>query len=429
MSLSNVLCVILGGGRGTRLYPLTKLRSKPAVPLAGKYRIIDITISNAINSNLRNIFVLTQFNSASLNKHITQTYSFDTFTGGSVEILAAEQTPESSNWYQGTADAIRQQLRRIAKSRYDHVLILSGDHLYRMDYRNFIRHHILSNADLTVGSIPITDDQASAFGIMAIDRTMKINRFVEKPSSKQIIDSLHIPADLQRNLEKRFGKQASLLASMGIYVFKRDVLVELLQDEAKIDFGKHIIPDAIQRKNVYGYPFAGYWEDIGSIRSFFEANLQLVEPTPNFYFYQDDWPIYTRSRVLPATRTYASSLDRCIITEGCLINRAQLSQCVIGLRSIIQQGARLERVVYMGSDLYERNEDLEAKDKQNVPRMGIGAGTVIRNAIIDKNVCIGENVRIENRDNIEDCDKDLYCIREGIVIVPKNTVIPSGTVI
>ncbi len=425
--MENVLCIILGGGRGTRLYPLTKHRSKPAVPLGGKYRLIDITISNAINSGFRNIFVLTQFNSASLNMHITQTYVFDKFSKGFVEVLAAEQTMESTNWYQGTADAIRKQMRRFDKSKYEHILILSGDHLYRMNYLNFLRHHLLTDSDITLSTIPINETDAPKFGVMKINENLKITQFVEKPAQQDIIRQLYMPSNIKGMIRDNFRKEADLLASMGIYIFKRDVLKELLQDEKRIDFGKDIIPHAIEHKRVYAFPFKGYWEDIGSIESFFNANIQLAQENPNFFFYKDDWPIYSKPRVLPSSKFYSSKIDRSIISDGCLVRSSRIDNSIIGQRSIIHDNCHLNRVVYMGADYYEHDEVLKDKQEKGMPIMGIGSGSVIENTIIDKNVAIGKNVRITNKKGILEYEDEMFHIRQGIVIIPKNAVIPDNT--
>ncbi len=425
--MEDVLCIILGGGRGTRLYPLTKHRSKPAVPLGGKYRLIDITISNAINSGFRNIFVLTQFNSASLNMHITQTYVFDKFSKGFVEILAAEQTTESTNWYQGTADAIRKQMRRFDKDKYEHILILSGDHLYRMNYLNFLRHHLLTDSDITLSAIPISDSDAPKFGVMKINENLRITQFVEKPSEKDIIRQLYIPGNIKAMMKGNLQDEANLLASMGIYVFKKAVLKELLEDESRMDFGKDIIPFAISRKKVFAYPFKGYWEDIGSIESFFNANIQLANEKPNFFFYKDNWPIYSKPRILPSSKFYSSEIDSSIVSDGCLVRKSRIRNSIIGQRSIIHDNCSLERVVYMGADYYEPDDVLLEKHSKDIPLMGIGENSIIKNAIIDKNVSIGRNVRILNKKNIKETEDILYHIREGIVIIPKNTLIPDNT--
>lgn len=426
--MNNVLCIILGGGRGTRLYPLTKHRSKPAVPLGGKYRLIDITISNAINSGLRDIFVLTQFNSASLNRHIAETYFFDAFTDGFVEILAAEQTTESSHWYQGTADAIRKQMRRFDKAKYEHVLILSGDHLYRMNYRNFIRHHLLSDSDITLSTIPVRNDDASKFGIMKINENLRIIDFIEKPEDPDILRSFYVPNTLKDKISTKFNKETNLLASMGIYVFKQKILKELLEDERRIDFGKDIIPHSIRHKKVFAYPFRDYWEDIGSISSFFNANIELAMQSPNFYFYKDHWSIYSKPRVLPSAKFFNASIDSSIISDGCMITDSKLKNCIIGQRGLIDE-SELEKVIFMGSDYYELDEDLRMKSQMGIPRIGISKGCRIKNAIIDKCVSIGKNVTILNSDNIMEHEDKLYHIKDGIVIIPKNTIIPDNTVI
>ncbi len=417
-SMKDVLAVILGGGAGTRLYPLTKLRAKPAVPLAGHYRLIDIPISNCINSDINHIYVLTQFNSVSLHRHISQTYNFDSFSDGWVQILAAEQTPQSSSWYQGTADAFRKQIFQIRAARPSEVLILSGDHLYKMDYGRFVEFHREHEADITIAVKPVGADEAPRFGILQANGEGLIERFVEKP-----------PADKLEGLQSLEGDKP-FMASMGIYVFNTQVLIDLLQNEAGSDFGKHIIPASIERKlKVYAYPFDGYWEDIGTVRSFYDVNLALAMPNPPFDLYDATWPIYTRSRYLPGSRLMASDMTNVFLAPGCVIERASIRESVIGLRSIIKPGAHLHRVVMMGADYYESEEDKARNRTLGLPDVGIGESSVIECAILDKNVRIGKKVVIRDHTGMPDEETDSYVVRDGIVVIPKNVTIPDGTII
>jgi glucose-1-phosphate adenylyltransferase len=419
--MGDVLGIILGGGQGTRLYPLTKLRAKPAVPLGGKYRLIDVPISNCINSGVSRIYVLTQFLSESLNRHIYRTYKFDNFGGGWVQILAAEQTAdeEASDWYQGTADAVRKQLVHIRTARPSEVLVLSGDHLYRMDYREFIAAHRESGAEVTVAVQPVTREAASALGILKVDEKGCIVEFSEKPKGKGL-DEMASGDDP----EKPF------LASMGIYIFDYDVLRELLEKQSEDDFGKHILPAAIESHRVCGFTFDGYWEDIGTVRAYYEANLSLALPDPPFDLYDPVRPIYTRPRYLPGTRTDDCHLERVLLADGCRLQDAIISDSVIGLRSIIGPGVRISRSVIMGADFYEDEAGRAATQERGVPHVGIGSGSTIEGAIIDKNARIGTNVVIRpHPEVIEMIEEEDYVIRDGLVIVPKNAVIPDGTVI
>ena len=419
MAKADVVVLILGGGRGTRLYPLTKLRAKPAVPLAGKYRLIDIPVSNCINSGLTQIFILTQFLSASLHRHVFQTYKFDIFTPGFVEILAAEQTLTSADWYQGTADAVRKQLHHLATRPAEDILILAGDHLYRMDYREFLRHHRETRADVTIATIPVSAADASRYGIMKIDEETRITAFQEKPKG---------PAELE-GLESHPESDRPYMASMGIYFFRRDVLFHLLDEVAGEDFGKHIIPAAIQSERVYAFPFDGYWEDIGTIGAFYQANLALTRPNSPFNFYDPNRPIYTRPRFLPASRVDGCRLDRVVVADGCRLYDADIEECIVGLRSIVRPGARLRQVVMMGADFYE-DEDQKAENRRlGRPNVGIGANAVIERAIIDKNARIGDGVIIRSHEGEPDREEENYVIRDGIVVIPKNAVIPPGTTI
>ena len=424
---SNVLSIIMGGGQGTRLFPLTRDRSKPAVPLAGKYRLVDIPISNCINSGLKRVYLLTQFNSASLHRHISQSYKFDHFSGGFVEILAAEQTYSNTSWYQGTADAVRKNLIHFLNHDFDYALILSGDQLYRMDFRQIIAQHAETGADVTIATIPVNKKEAQSLGILQTDPDHRITRFVEKPKDPAVQDSLK----LDRNLYEKFGIEGDedfLLASMGIYVFNRDVMLRLL-DNTFTDFGKHIIPSAIDTHKVYSHIFQGYWEDIGTIRNFFEANLDLVTELPRFNFFDMNAPIFTRPRFLPGSKINGASIDHAIVSDGCIISHARVAHSIVGVRSIVHEGCFLNRTILMGSDYYESDASIEHYETNGIPRIGIGRNTRIENAIIDKNARIGSNCIISPAGKPDNVDHALYFIRDGIVIVPKNGIIPHGTVI
>jgi glucose-1-phosphate adenylyltransferase len=412
----------MGGGQGSRLYPLTKERSKPAVPLAGKYRLVDIPISNCINSGLRKIYLLTQFNSASLHRHISQSYKFDPFTGGFVEILAAEQTPTDTSWYQGTADAVRKNCTHFKNNSFEHALILSGDQLYRIDFRELIRTHIEGDADLTVATIPVDREAARGFGIMHTDTEGRITRFVEKPQEDDLLDSLTIPRETYPDLGIESDSEL-FLASMGIYLFKREVLFELL-DNNFTDFGKHIIPSAIESHKVYSSVYQGYWEDIGTIKSFFEANLDLVSDKPNFNFFDEHSPIFTRPRFLPASKLNSANLNHVVLSDGCIVTDSTVSHSILGVRTIIREGSRLNRTVVMGADYYD--PDVLADGR--VP-LGIGRNCTIENAIIDKNARIGNNCTITPEGKSPHIDADSFYIRDGIVIIPKGVEIPDNTTI
>jgi glucose-1-phosphate adenylyltransferase len=421
--MRDVLGVILGGGRGTRLYPLTKLRSKPAVPLAGKYRLIDVPISNCINSGISRMYVLTQFLSESLNRHIYRTYKFDNFGGGWVQILAAEQTPgegtTASDWYQGTADAVRKQLFHIRTAHPTEVLVLSGDHLYRMDYRDFVASHRKSGADVTVAVQPVAREAAPHLGILKVDQANCIAEFAEKPKGKKL-----------ETMASSDDPQKPFLASMGIYIFGWDVLRDLLTSETKDDFGKHILPAAINSHKVCAYAFDGYWEDIGTVRAYYRANLSLALPNPPFDLYDPVRPVYTRPRYLPGTRTDDCHLERVLLGDGSRIQDAVISDSVIGLRSVIGPGVRIVRSVIMGADFYEDAARRAANKARGKPDVGIGSGSSIDGAIIDKNACIGRNVVIRPHPEIQEMvDEENYVIRDGLVIIPKNAVMPDGTVI
>jgi glucose-1-phosphate adenylyltransferase len=417
----------MGGGAGTRLFPLTKERAKPAVPLAGKYRLVDIPISNCINSNLKRIYILTQFNSASLHRHIAQSYIFDQFSGGFVEILAAEQTLTDTSWYQGTADAVRKNLLHFLNHDFEYMVILSGDQLYRMDFRRIIAQHAETSADVTIATIPVARTEAQGLGIMEINEERRITRFVEKPKDPDVLDSLRLNRDFYDKLGVE-GEDEYYLASMGIYVFNREVLVRLL-DNTLTDFGRDIIPSAIASFNVFSYIFQGYWEDVGTIRSFFDANLDVTSELPRFNFFDMSAPIFSRPRWLPGSKINGAHINHAIISDGCIINHANISHSIIGIRSIVGAGSDLNRVVLLGGDYYESHASILDNEVMGRPRIGVGQNTRIENAIIDKNARIGDNVAITPAGKPECMDHPLYYVRDGIIIVPKNGIIPHGTVI
>jgi glucose-1-phosphate adenylyltransferase len=425
----STLAVVMGGGQGARLFPLTRYRAKPAVPIAGKYRLVDIPISNCINSEIKRVYLLTQFNSASLHRHISQSYKFDQFTHGFVEILAAEQTLSDSSWYQGTADAVRKHLSHFLNHRFDYFLILSGDQLYNMNFRKVIEQHIETKAELTVATIPVQRNSVSGFGIMKIDDEHRITEFVEKPKDESVIDSLRIPAATKERLGEEDGADL-YLASMGIYVFNRDVPVELLDNDLT-DFGKHIIPMALEKLRAYSYVYQGYWEDVGTIRTFFDANLDAASVLPKFNFFDMTAPIFTRPRYLPASKINGAAIEHAVLSDGCIINRAQISESIVGVRSIVGDGTILKHTVVMGADYYESDESIRHHQKTNTPPIGIGSFTRVENAIIDKNARIGDRCVISPEgkpDHHDDPEKRFY-IRDGIVVIPKNGVLPHGTVI
>ena len=424
---SNVLCVVMGGGQGTRLFPLTRERSKPAVPLAGKYRLVDVPISNCINSGYKRVYILTQFNSASLHRHLSQSYKFDHFTAGFVEILAAEQTHGDQSWYQGTADAVRKNLVHFLNNDFDYLLILSGDQLYRMDFSELVTQHAQTGADITVATIPMPRDQASSLGIMQIDADRRIHRFVEKPKEAEQLDSLRLEREWYSRLGIEDGREL-FLASMGIYVFNRKLIISLL-DNKRTDFGKHIIPDAIKTHRVFSHVFQGYWEDIGTIRSFFDANLDLVSELPRFNFFDMTAPIFTRPRYLPGSKINGAAIDHAIVSDGCIINRSNISYTIVGLRSIVGEGSRLHRVIAMGCDFYETDGSILDYESRGLPRIGIGRNCRIENAIIDKSARIGDNVVISPAGKAENMDHPIYHIRDGIVIIPRNAIVPHNTII
>jgi glucose-1-phosphate adenylyltransferase len=426
----NVVAVILGGGAGTRLFPLTKERAKPAVPLGGKYRLIDVPVSNCINSGITQIFVLTQFNSASLNRHIARTYRFSSFSTGFVEVLAAEQRIDSPEWFQGTADAVRQMIPHIRDWRINTVLILSGDHLYRMDYRRFLERHFETKADITVSVVPCRPDEAEGFGLLKADREGRIIEFKEKPKG-EALEAMRVDTT-QFGLDAEESQRRPFLASMGIYVFNYERLIEFLrEDETRVDFGREIIPSAIERYNVQAHLFKDYWEDIGTIRSFYDANLDLASPLPKFNFFNTEAPIYTRSRYLPPSKVHNCDIDNSMISEGCILSGVYARNSIFGLRSRVEKSSRIENSIIMGSDFFESIDEIQKNMNRGVPPIGIGQNTVIRRAIIDKNTRIGNNVQLINKDNVETADGEngCYYIREGIIIVPKNATVRDGTVV
>ena len=429
--MKKVLGIILGGGAGTRLYPLTKLRAKPAVPLAGKYRLIDIPVSNCINSEIFKIYVMTQFNSASLNRHIGRTYSFSGFTEGFVEVLAAQQTSDNPSWFQGTADAVRQYLWLLQEWEVDEYLILSGDHLYRMDYRDFVQRHRDTGADITLSVVPIDEKRASDFGLMKIDDRGRVIDFSEKPKGdalkKMQVDTTTLGLDAKQ------AKETPYIASMGIYVFKKEVLTDLLnKSPQQTDFGKEIIPASAKDYNVQAYLFNDYWEDIGTIEAFYEANLALTrQPRPPFSFYDEKAPIYTRARYLPPTKLLNCQVTESMIGEGCILKECRINHSVLGIRSRVEAGCVIEDTLIMGADFYEPYAERPSDCETGPIPLGIGTNSTIRGAIIDKNARIGCDVQIINKDRVEDAEREKqgFYIRNGIVVVFKNAVIPDGTVI
>ncbi len=420
-----ILAVILGGGAGTRLYPLTASRSKPAVPIAGKYRLVDIPISNCINCGISRMFVLTQFNSASLNRHIKNTYHFSAFSSAFVDILAAEQTPDNPTWYQGTADAVRQCLRHIGPFESDYVLILSGDQLYQMDFNEMLENHKKMHADISIATIPVVARDASDFGIMKKNDEGYITSFTEKPKRDMLPDW---ESDTGEEMKKK-GKV--YLASMGIYIFTRKMLFDLLQSEYKegTDFGKEIIPQSIQKYKIASYQYDGYWTDIGNIYSFFEANLNLTADLPEFNLFDNSKAIYTRARMLPPAKISGTTLEKTLIAEGCIINASRIENSVAGIRSRIEHGTTVVSSYVMGNDYFETLDDIASANKSGIPLLGIGHRCYIRNAIIDKNVRIGNDVRINGGNHLENSDHSLYTIKDGVVVVKKGAVIPNGFVI
>ena len=418
--MNDVLTLILGGGRGTRLFPLTRMRSKPAVPLGGKYRLIDIPISNCLHAGLKRIFVLTQFNSASLNRHIAQTYRLDMFSDGFVEVLAAEQTPESLDWFQGTADAVRQAARHFAGYDAEHYLILAGDHLYRMDFGEMIDSHIESGADITIAAQPVNPDDATEMGIFLFDDRGQIGGFEEKPTAARLAE---IGTSIPRgSAAGGVTPEKPFVASMGIYVFSREVLLEILE-EPGIDFGKEIIPKALGNHQVNPYIFRGYWADVGTIDAFYHANIQLTHRGAPFNFFHPRWPIYTHPRFLPGTRAYSCRIDTSIVAEGCYLDQCEITDSIVGIRTHVETGAQITRSILVGADYYE-----EEGAPGTIP-LGIGRNVVLDRVIVDKNARIADGVRLVNEANIDHADGDGYHIRNGIIIVPKGAHVKAGVVV
>jgi glucose-1-phosphate adenylyltransferase len=421
--MTDVLTLILGGGRGTRLYPLTHTRSKPAVPIGGRYRLIDVPISNCLHASLQRIFVLTQFNSASLNRHISQTYRLDLFSRGFVDILAAEQTADSSHWFQGTADAVRQAARHFAGYDADYYLILAGDHLYRMDFGELIEAHIDSQADITIAAQPVTTDDASSMGVFRFDTDGHIVGFEEKPHQSRLAElGSSVPAGVR---SRSLAPDRPFMASMGIYVFSRDILLDLIESHPGVDFGKEIIPAALATQRVHPYFYRGYWADVGTVRSFYDANLLLTRRGAPFNFFHPRRPIYTHPRFLPASKVYSSSIDEAIVAEGGYLDHCTVRESVVGIRMNVAHGARITRSVLLGADVYDEGPGTE----DGLPRLGVGRDAVLDRVIVDKNARIGDGVRLVNERSVPEADGDGYCIREGIIVVHKNAVIPPGTVV
>ncbi len=418
---NRVLAIILGGGQGSRLHPLTHSRSKPAVPIAGKYRLVDIPLSNCINSDIKRIYVLTQFNSASLNRHIKDTYHFSFFSTAFVDVLAAEQTPQSGSWFQGTADAVRQSVHHMKRHDFDYVLILSGDQLYQMDFNYMIEAHIKKKADISIATLPVHANDATEFGILKTDENGYIKTFVEKPPKDQLEGLVSEVSDNMKRSERFY------LASMGIYIFNRDLLFKLLEDTNKVDFGKHIIPGAIENLSVVSYPYEGYWTDIGNIQSFFEANLGLTDDIPQFDLYNVGMKIYTHARVLPTTKISGTTMERTVVADGCIIHAAKIERSVIGIRSRIGKDSTVINTYMMGCDYYESLDEI-ARERIEI-LMGVGERCYIKNAIIDKNCRIGDDVRINGGRHLENMETNEYVIKDGIVVIKKGAVIPRGYVI
>ncbi len=425
--MANVVTIILAGGQGKRLYPLTQKRSKPAVPIAGRFRLIDIPISNCIHSGLKKIFILTQYSSESLHRHIFLTYRFDSFTKDFVTILSAQQTLDSPDWYQGTADAVRQNMR-FFRTEGDLLLVLSGDHLYRMDYKKFIDFHLEKKADISIAVNPVPTSQAPEFGVMKVDTQGRIVSFLEKPKDPDQINSMKIPEEVFHQFQMDAAGRTHL-ASMGVYLFNWEVLKELLEISDFEDFGREVIPSSINHKKVFGYFFDGYWADIGTIQSFFQVHMDLTQPLPLFNFYDEQKPIFSHARFLPGSKILDSEVHHSILCEGSIIDRAQIIHSIIGIRSRIGENSILERTVMMGADFFESKEEIENNLNKNIPRIGVGKDCEIRNAILDKNARIGNRVKLINTKGIIEEARDDYVIKDGIIVIPKNAIICDGTVI
>ena len=417
--MGELLCVILGGGRGTRLFPLTKERCKPSAPLFGKYRLIDIPVSNCLNSGFNRIYVLTQFLSESLNKHINRTYKMDPFSRGFIEIMAAEQSMENTDWFQGTADAVRRCMKHFNNPSIKYILVLSGDQLYKMDLREMYDYHKDKGAEVTVACNCVGSKDVTGLGVMGIDDESKINKFVEKPEDVSKVDDMAVGS----------GKNKRFLSSMGIYLFNKQALVDLLSDEKKIDFGREIIPDAVNTKKTFAFLFNGYWRDIGTIKTFYEENLSLTESLPPLDMFDEKWLIYTRSRYLSPAKFEDSHVVKSIVSEGAIVLSSKILHSIIGLRFRVGSGSAIEDTIAMGCDYYETVEEIKKNESEGIPDMGVGHDCIIKKAILDKNVRIGDNVKILNDKGVENFDGENYHIRDGIVIIPKGAVVPSGTVI
>ncbi len=415
-----VLAIILGGGQGTRLSPLTDQRSKPAVSIAGKYRLVDIPISNCIHCDIKRMFVLTQFNSASLNRHIKNTYIFSSFSEAFVDIMAAEQTPENKTWFQGTADAVRQSMHHILTHDFEYALILSGDQLYQMDFNHMIRQHEEKGAEISVATLPVSAKEATAFGILKTDSDSFIASFTEKPSLDKL-PGWESEVDDEMKAEKRH-----YLASMGIYIFNKQLLIDLMADPDTVDFGKEIIPNSISKHKVLAYQYKGYWEDIGTIEAFFEANIGLTEALPKFDLFERSNTILTRPRILPPSKISGTLLNRAMIADGCIINAKEIEHSVVGIRSRIGEGTELRNTYVIGSSKYQDLAELEEDEKQGIPYLGVGKNCSIENAIIDQNARIGDNVIIKGGKHLDDIKEDAYVVKDGIVVVKKGAIIPNG---
>jgi glucose-1-phosphate adenylyltransferase len=422
MDSNSVIAIVLGGGAGSRLYPLTASRSKPAVPIAGKYRLVDIPISNCINSSINRILVLTQFNSASLNKHIKNTYQFSLFSKGFVDIVAAEQTPDNSGWFQGTADAVRQSLRHIVSYDFEYVLILSGDQLYQMDFVTMVDAHKASGADISIATIPVGDREAPEFGILKTNEDNLITSFIEKPDKSLLPEWESETGDDMKNQGRKY------LASMGIYVFNRKLLFDLLEEEKKdaTDFGKEIIPTSIEKYKVVSYQYDGYWTDIGNIYSFFEANLALTDELPPFNLFDNQQVVYTRARMLPPAKISGTTLERTVVAEGSIISASRLENSVVGIRSRIGHGTTVVSCYIMGNDYYETLAEIERNTSKGIPKIGIGDRCYFRNVIVDKNCRIGNDVRINGGSHLPPTDHPLYAVKDGIVVIKKGAILPDG---
>ncbi|NRS88909.1 glucose-1-phosphate adenylyltransferase [Flavobacterium sp. 7E] len=416
----NVVSIILGGGQGSRLYPLTATRSKPAVPIAGKYRLVDIPISNCMNSDIKRMFVLTQFNSASLNAHIKNTYTFNAFSQAFVDVLAAEQTPDNPTWFQGTADAVRQCMPHFLNHDFDYALILSGDQLYQMDFNDMIEAHINSDAEITVATLPVNAKDAPDFGILKTNHENGIESFIEKPVKELLVDWESEVSDQMKSEGKLY------LASMGIYIFNRELLIELMADPDTKDFGKEIIPQAVGKRKLLSYQYEGYWTDIGNIDSFFEANIGLTDDIPKFNLFDNDNKIYTRPRLLPPSKFNNSLIEKSLISEGCIISAKEIKKSVIGIRSRIGEGSVIQNTYVMGNDFYQSLEDMDKDKANNKTLIGIGERCFINNALVDKNCRLGNDIYINGGQHLADFNNDLYAIKEGIVVIKKGAIIPDN---